>query len=100
MKKAIVVALALMIATCGCGTIAEKLADALEPRIEKIVDTQIEREERAAGIWGTTNSYFYVETVAEEASIREEAEALVASKMDDLLKEVDALITERLKGGK
>lgn len=99
MKRIAMLAIAASL-LCGCGTIAEKIADAIEPRIEKIVDAQIEREERAAGIWGTTNSYFYVEQVAEESAIREEAEALVATKMDALLKEVDALITERLKGGK
>ena len=98
--KRLILCLALVLPLCGCGTIADKLADALEPRIERIVDQQIEREEKLAGIWGTTNSYFYVETVAEEAAVRQEAETLISSRMDDLLQEVDALITKRLKGGK
>lgn len=96
----------------GCGTlsgklddatdaqldsIVERIANAIEPRIEQLVDSQIEREERALGIWGTTNSYFYAEQSAQKTEIRAEAEALVASTADELLKQIDRLIDNKLR---
>lgn len=97
--KKIVLALAAGLALCGCGTVAERLADAIEPRIERIVDSQIEREEKLAGIWGTTNSYFYAEKTAEEDAIRAEAQEMVAVWSDEILQKLDEMISAKMKKG-
>lgn len=100
---------------CGCGTLSGKLgeatdaqidtlvvriADAIEPRLEKMVDAQIEREERALGIWGTEESYFYAERKATESDIRATAEEMVATWSEELRRNLDAMIDAKLKGGK
>lgn len=100
---------------CGCGTLSDKLgnttdaqldalvdriADAIEPRLEKMVDAQIEREERALGIWGTEESYFYAERKAAESDIRATAEEMVATWSEELRHKLDEMIDAKLKGGK
>lgn len=95
MIKRTVLAAALAAGLCGCGTVAEHLMDAMEPRLEKIVDAQIEREERIAGIWGTTNSYFHVTAQAKEEVKQAEREEVLVAAME-LLEENRAEILERL----
>ena len=98
-KRKILAVLLVALGLCGCGTIAKHLADAIEPRLERIVDAQIEREEKLAGIWGTTNSYFYAERSAEEEAIRAEAADMVAVWSDEILQQLDAMISAKLKKG-
>ena len=104
MKHRIIIAALAALTLCGCGTIANRIADAIEPRLEALVDKQIEREEKIAGIWGTTNSYFYAEAEAEAA--KEEAKKeevlsalaeLIAKNQDKLLAEAEKLVNKKLK---
>lgn len=100
MKKHIIIAAIVALTLCGCGTIANRIADAIEPRLEALVDKQIEREEKIAGIWGTTNSYFYAEAAKEEEKKQEVLSALaelIAANQDKLLAEAEKLVNKKLK---
>lgn len=104
MKKAMMILALAVLPLAGCATVAERLADALEPRLEKMVDAQIEREERRAGIWGTTNSYFHAEAErkAEEEARSKDAilaavEELVLKNQDEILKRAEKLVEQRFK---
>lgn len=104
MKHRIIIAAIAALTLCGCGTIANRIADAIEPRIEALVDKQIEREEKLSGIWGTTNSYFYVESeaaAAKEAEKKEEVLSalaeLIAANQDKLLAEAEKLVNKKFK---
>jgi hypothetical protein len=103
--KRLILCLALVLPLCGCATIAEKLADAIEPQLERLVDAQIEREERMAGIWGTTNSYFHVQAEAARAAQEEEKQdllaavaELIAKNQDQLLAEAEKLVEKKIGG--
>ena len=111
MKHRIIIAALAALTLCGCGTIANRIADAIEPRLEALVDKQIEREERMAGIWGTTNSYFYIEAqaakaeeAAQEQAKKEEVMSVVAEMIaknqDTLLAEVEKFVEKKIKKGK
>ena len=108
MKHRIIIAALAALTLCGCGTIANRIADAIEPRIEALVDKQIEREEKAAGVWGTTNSYFYIEAEAAKAeeAAQEEAQKeevlsavveLISKNQEQLLSEAEKLVEKKLK---
>ncbi len=86
-----------MVATCGCGTIADCLAEAMEPRLERLVDAQIEREERMSGVWGTTNSYLYVKAEAEKAEEEAKKEDMLAAVAELIAKNQDLLLAEAEK---
>lgn len=100
---------------CGCSTIAEnladELADAIQPQLERLVDSQIEREEKAIGIWGSTNSYFYIQAEAAKAEEAAQEEArkeevlsavveLISKHQEALLTEAEKLVEKKLKKGK
>lgn len=104
MKHRIIIAAIAALTLCGCGTIANRIAESIEPRIEALVDKQIEREEKLAGIWGTTNSYFYVAAEAEAAKEEEKKQEvlsalaeLIAANQDKLLAEAEKLVNKKLK---
>lgn len=103
--KRLILCIAIVLLLSGCTTIAEKLADAIEPQLERFVDAQIEREERAAGIWGTTNSYFHVQAEAARAAQEEQKQdlltavsELIAKNQDQLLAEAEKLVEKKMGG--
>lgn len=105
MKHRIIIAALAALTLCGCSTIADRLADAIEPQLERLVDAQIEREERMAGIWGTTNSYFHVQAEAARAAQEEEKQdllaavaELIAKNQDQLLAEAEKLVEKKIGG--
>lgn len=105
MKHRIIIAALSALTLCGCGTIANRIADAIEPRIEALVDKQIEREEKLAGIWGTTNSYFHVQAEAARAAQEEQKQdllgavaELIAANQDKLLAEAEKLVEKKIGG--
>lgn len=51
MKKSMMILALAVIPLAGCETVVEQ--------VEPLVDQQIEREERAAGIWETPDSYYW-----------------------------------------
>lgn len=105
MKKTLILSIFATLPLCGCSTIADHLAEALEPHLERLVDVQIEREERRTGVWGTTNSYFHVKAEAEKAAAEERKESLlaavsdlVAKNQDRILAEAEKLVEKQLEG--
>lgn len=103
----------LVVPLTGCSTIAEKLADelagAIQPQLERLVDSQIEREEKALGIWGTTNSFFYIQAEAAKAEEAAQEEArkeevlsavveMISKNQDALLAEAEKLVEKKLGG--
>lgn len=99
MIKRMVLAAALAAGLCGCGTIATGIVERVEPQLERLVDAGIEREEKLAGVWGTTNSYFYAATTAREEAIRAEAQEMVAVWSDEILQKLDEMISAKMKKG-